>query len=569
MLNSFKNRSLIFLYITVFFCLSQPLWGKLTSDEIRLQQRVKSLLGVDTLAPEQQYGFQYQLTVKALYNQLSPELQKTANTVIAMQVPEREYMVNSPSGHFRLHYDLDGIHAVPVADVSGNGIPDFVDSAAVFLDYAWQVEIEEIGFQPPLKADGSQATYMEIYFTNFPVAGLYGSTNFYEEIPSLTGYNYTSYIELHHTFQESALYTKGLDGMRVTCAHEFNHALQLGYRVWYNEDFSDIIDLFFFEMTSTWLEELLYRDINDYYQYLPGLFNNIQNTSITNNNYPYIYANGIFAIMLAERYGPKIIVDIWKQIRTEPAIDAINTVLKKWDTSFSEELNEYGRWMYFTGERSISGVFFEDAVDFPMVKIHPALFFNGSRNISTELNLTPRTFKYLEADSIVALRSLVKVDAGQSSGLRLNYFNDQLLDSKSSGADNATGVVLDFVPQDLVFVFSNTQSISRTINFTLNTDTMIVPDPDSLRTRVAFGPNPAVINDGISKYFYNVIPGSSVYIMDLNQRPVRKLSNDLNVDAILQWDMRDDNGYLVNSGIYIYTVVNGRHRQSGKIAVVR
>lgn len=153
--------------------------------------------------------------------------------------------------------------------------------------------------------------------------------------------------------------------------------------------------------------------------------------------------------------------------------------------------------------------------------------------------------------------------------MRLNYFNDQLLDSKSSGADNATGVVLDFVPQDLVFVFSNTQSISRTINFTLNTDTMIVPDPDSLRTRVAFGPNPAVINDGISKYFYNVIPGSSVYIMDLNQRPVRKLSNDLNVDAILQWDMRDDNGYLVNSGIYIYTVVNGRHRQSGKIAVVR
>lgn len=562
----------VLLLITVIFLSVNFLAAAVKAEERQaLQQKVKQFLGVDTLAPEHRRGFMYELTIRAMYEQLSPDLKKVADQEITLQEPVRQFSVLSPSGHFHLNYDLTGVHAVPAADISGNGIPDFVDSAATYLDHVWQVEIEELGFQPPLNILGEPVLYLNIYFTNFlsqGYRGFYGSTELYEEIASLPGQNYASYIELHHNFEEDALYTKGLDGLRVTCAHEFNHAVQVGYRVWF--DNFQITDRYFFEMTSTWLEEYVYADVNDYFQYLPGLFSNIQSIAITINNFPYMYANGIFLFMLSTRYEPEIVVDIWEQIREEKAINAMQTVLKKRGSSFEEELNEYGKWMYFTGTRSIPDLFFHEGSAYPEVKISPAAFYNASKNVSAEIAVKNKTFYYVQADSVNSLRSLAKIDAFRNNGqLRINYFNDLDYFSNSVPAGDNKNIVLNFIPQDLTFVLSNARDSSVTVNFTLNTDTTIVPDPDTLRTRVAFGPNPAVINDGFSKHFYNVAPGSKIYIMDLNQRPVRTLKNDLNVDAIVQWDMRDNDGRYVSSGVYFFIVTQGSRRQTGKIAVVR
>ena len=60
--------------------------------------------------------------------------------------------------------------------------------------------------------------------------------------------------------------TKGINAARVTVAHEFHHAIQLG-----NYSYRDS-DLFFYELTSTSMEEFVFNSVNDYYNYLTDYF---------------------------------------------------------------------------------------------------------------------------------------------------------------------------------------------------------------------------------------------------------------------------------------------------------
>ena len=116
------------------------------------------------------------MALREIYEQLSPDLQKVADAQINVQAPTRHVTILSPSTKFTLHYDttrsqIDTTisHAVPLEDISGNGIPDYVDSAAVFLDHVWQVTVDEMGFLPPLNVDGF---YVVIIFT-IGLQGLY------------------------------------------------------------------------------------------------------------------------------------------------------------------------------------------------------------------------------------------------------------------------------------------------------------------------------------------------------------------------------------------------------------
>ena len=54
---------------------------------------------------------------------------------IALRTPMDTSAV-SLQKHFRVHYDTTGFHAVDMTDEDGNGIPDYVDSTLVYLEYA-------------------------------------------------------------------------------------------------------------------------------------------------------------------------------------------------------------------------------------------------------------------------------------------------------------------------------------------------------------------------------------------------------------------------------------------------
>jgi len=541
-----KNKIILLLALLFLFhsaLASEPDWA----------QAVKDYYHVDSLSAEQLYGFIGQHAIRQMMHD-RPGLYGHLSKVLRSE-PTRQFQITSPSGHFIIHYDVDGIHAVPLTDVSGNNIPDFVDSAAVYLDHSWDVEINQLGFQPPLDADGRQRSTYNIYFTHFSNSGLYGLTNFGfdDEIPSLPGENHPSYIELSNDFQSSGLYTKGLDAMKVTCAHEFNHALQLGYRFWEN-------DTYFFEMTSTFLENYVYPQVNDYFQYLPQFIGHIRQARFTSAGYPDLYANGIYLNIPVQRFGAKILAEIWGQIREEPARQALNTVLEKHGSSFSESQNEYGQWLYFTGSRAVPGAFFNDAAQMPMISfptsddyyVNKGLLFEGSVHIQA-LSFF-RLFNVPDYREIASVQAdgILQEPTGRFHHLSRSSYNNS---STSIGSNE----VIEPLTQDtLLLVVNNPSDSLQKIIYKLSADTADVS---------GIGPNPIVLDDSQARArFFNLPEQSRIFIVDLTGHVLRVLHNQ---QRDLEWDIRDRNGRYLQSGVYFFLIKAQGVLKKGKFAVIR
>ncbi len=542
------NKSKIFLLLALVFLVhsalaSEPDWA----------QSVKDYYHVDSLSAEQLYGFIGQHAIRQIMHN-RPGLYGHLSKVLRSE-PARQFQITSPSGHFIIHYDVDGTHAVPLADVSGNNIPDFVDSAAVYLDHSWDVEINQLGFQPPLDSLGKHRDTYPIYFTHFSISGLYGLTNFgfNDEIPSLPGENHPSYIELSNDFQGSGLYTKGLDAMKVTCAHEFNHALQLGYRFWES-------DTYFFEMTSTYLEEYVYPQVNDYFQYLPQFIGHIRQIRFTSASFPNLYANGIYLHIPVQRFGAKILAEIWGQIREEPARQALSTVLEKHGSSFSESQNEYGQWLYFTGNRAVPGAFFSDAFLMPQILfptdddfyVNQGLFFESSVNI--------QAISFFRLFNVPAYREVAQVKAKgalQEPSGRFHHFSRSSYENSSTSL-GLNEVIAPLASDTLLLVVNNPSDSLQKIAYKLSADTVNVS---------GIGPNPIVLNDSQARArFFNLPEQSRIFIVDLTGHVLRVLHNQ---HRDLEWDVRDRNGRYLQSGVYFFLIKAQGVLKKGKFAVIR
>ncbi len=160
---------------------------------------------------------------------------------------------NSPGGHFTLTYYTIGTNAVPTTDTTpANGIPDFVEKIAAYCDESWNFEIETLGFTPPPIGTGR-------YQINFEAMDYYGYTT---PLASPTG---ATRITLHNTFLGFPPNTdpegNQWGAAKVTVAHEFKHASQRAGSLWSEGGWV--------ELDATWMEDIAYDFVNDYYNYLP------------------------------------------------------------------------------------------------------------------------------------------------------------------------------------------------------------------------------------------------------------------------------------------------------------
>lgn len=549
-----KHKKIIplfsFLLIIIF---SGMLVAGITADQKVLNEKVKNFYGLDSLPPKYQGGFVYQLAVREIYNQLSSELKKTFDKMVAL--PSRQDSAFSPTGRFIMHFDRSGPNAVPAEDLLANGIPDFIDSAGVFLDYCWQIEVEQLGYRQPLGSDGQPVLTYAILFTNLSDYG------FTHVIDALGDGKFSSYIEMDNDFQSNALYTRGLDGLRVTCAHELHHAIQLSYRFRSKE-------IFIFEMTGTWIEEIVYSDINDYFQYLPHIFNNYGSIALTGRDFRSEYGNSIFLHMLSQKYGQDIVRQIWERLIIEEAPDALNSSLEEQGGTFKNALNDYGKWMYFTGDRSLPSFFYAEADSYPQITINNNFIFTGNENYNDTFLIRPYSFNYFKAERVRNVRSLLRAKP-QTAGshIRVNFFNEDLLNREPTNGSSNSQLIVNQTGKDIIIAVSNSSDKADSVYFSFIADTSVTPD-SSAHNQVAFGPNPVKVDDGKPRFFYAVPARSEIIIMDLNQKPVKILKNSLNTSARLQWDLKDSNGQLVNSGVYFYVSRGGNKNTIGKIAVV-
>ena len=229
--------------------------------------------------------------------------------------------------HFCIHWSEAGRHQIVPTDASGNSVPDYVDSVQAEMEHVWDVQIDELGFRPP-KSDASSenddvpaqhAAKLDVYLVDSGSDGIYGycGTDDPNLVNPFTDYGYwdgSSYCGLDNDFRPAQFGgAPALESLRVTAAHEFFHAIQLAYSAGHDSWMS--------EGTAAMMEDVVYDEINDNYQYLVASSLRRPFLSLDRNQGPYHYGVWIFWRFLTELppmagapdMGTDVIRETWEQ----------------------------------------------------------------------------------------------------------------------------------------------------------------------------------------------------------------------------------------------------------------
>lgn len=255
--------------------------------------------------------------------------------------PATDTSIITPSGYFRIHYDLKGQNK-PSYDLN---------NLALSLDSVYSFEIGYLNYPlPPTDNSSGGDNKYDVYIQE--LSGYYGYT---ELEGNTTDGHYYSYMVIDNDFTGN--YTTGIKAAKVTVAHEFHHAIQIGNYTYRSQD------EYYHEISSTAMEEFVFDYINDYFFYLPNYFDNPQATISSHNGYDLAMLN----IYIKERFGFPILKKIWENINNYRALKAINMAFEENSTSFKTEFSNFNMWTFFTGFRSVPGSYFKDARYFPIL----------------------------------------------------------------------------------------------------------------------------------------------------------------------------------------------------------
>jgi hypothetical protein len=300
--------------------------------------------------------------------------------------PAPHYTYDSPSGQFKVHYTTTGPHAVYEAnrDRDHDGVPDYIEQVALILDSVYEHIMDTLGYPAPptdgFYPSGGDDRY-DVYLRDTP-GGVFGLTYPDSEWVGGSGaYRATSFLQIDNDYQEAefrAYNNRPLDAVRVTCAHEFFHAVQFGIDSREFEVGQGGERRYWMEMSATWMEDEIYDNINDYYAYLPYFFN-VPRQSLQSFGGFHEYASVVFAIFLSEKFGRDIIKDIWELcgsgsmgdgphflLAADSAIRSVSGGTCDWTSAF----REFALWNYFTGERACykpPGIGYSEGKNYPEI----------------------------------------------------------------------------------------------------------------------------------------------------------------------------------------------------------
>ncbi|MGD8305949.1 MAG: hypothetical protein PVF17_04785 [Ignavibacteria bacterium] len=468
----------------------------------------------------------------------------------------------SESGLFRIHYDTTGINAPRyISSISVHENALYVSMAA---DSTYNFEVTFLGYPPPPSdlGEGGDNLY-DIYVRN---SNYYGST-FPENIIDDGQQTYTSYMDIHPEFG-SSFFTEGINALHVTLAHELHHAIQLGNYI--NRINSD---LFFYEITSTAMEEFVFPHVNDYFQYMDSYFRSPETALPQTDG----YSTAIWNIYLRDNFGYDIIKRQWEMMRTLRAMIAINNSLFEFESSFTNEYNNFGKWSYFTNYRNIPGEYFEDASDFPLVDPTSEISFTSpSQTLNMNIRAAAHAFiTFVNPANNDSLVVIVSNGDAQSTigGNPLNDFEYTLFADSSSGSRYLTSnYSANFSADDPAF-WSVTEILNNIVVKEDNTTTQpagsqldyAYPSPFYYDRGYLFGNNIfiAVSADLGQTVDFNVYTSSMELIVRTTETIKYLPGNRIGVI----WDVKDDFGERLATGVYIYAVNYGDELTTGKIAI--
>ncbi len=292
----------------------------------------------------------------------------------------------SPAKRFKIHYTTVGDSAVYQPNVDtiggGDGVPDYVNKMGQIADSVWDFEINHLGYPAP-PSDGFYATggdsLYDIYVVDLGSA-YYGYTPGEQ---ALDAQRATSFIIIENDFNFFPYINRPLDAVRVTVAHEFFHAIHFGMDFTEYEGTEQDPKLYWWEMSATWMEEMAYSSVNDYYGYLPWYLNfpwiGLQDFSVTNQLHPY--GAMLFPLFLTQKFDTVIVRKIWEKCRdfgVGPqflrAADSSISEMSGGEYHLSNAFQEFAVWNLFTGSRASrapAGHKYAEAENYPTASDRP------------------------------------------------------------------------------------------------------------------------------------------------------------------------------------------------------
>ena len=567
-----KSISIIFLILALLFTSSASAKGLLQNiqddyakGEISYSQflvyRMLSLYDQEKL-PEKYQGLPLEPVKSSTFlrGELRANWDKLSSAEKALVEP---YLIrpalsdslNSPSGRFKIHYTTTGSNKTTV---------DFATETAHTFDYCYQLEVEELGYHPPPPDLGVDGPEYDVYIIDVPHTE-YGSTTPEQTVPDTPRDDWTSWIQVDNDYTHT--YTKGLDGMRVTAAHEFFHMIHFGYRM-YQES-----DKFFYEISAVWMEDVAFDDINDYFFYLPGFF---QHPSSPFNRLNY--GLSVWAHFLTKKYDRAIIRQIWERMPNHESLDAIDGALLDRGSNLANELAEFAVWNCFTGENADTLRFYDEGINYPEVKPTKSLEF--SNKLSFTDSCAALVTKYYQVKPKESGVFSVQVDFTDPFIWRyavlVQPFDGQPWFDISGGNCNTNlGQVQAYSTIWVLPVNIETPSSSSGSSqspFTVRIERGSSPTPTA--GIVSAAPNPFVLSRHseveLRYRFARSADNVRLFIFNENGLVVCKKELGRRPDGLnrCKWDGRNEHGEKVVSGIYFFSIEGEEFLGPAKFAVI-
>ena len=191
----------------------------------------------------------------------------------------------------------------PLADIDGNGVPDQVEQVLEAFETSWSVQVGELGYRAPLPDAEGPDSRLDVYLSDLGADGFYG---YCQPEPFDEGFVAPASCGVDNDFSAAQFPSmSGLPALQATAAHEFFHAVQSGY------DFFE--DIWMSEGTAAWMEDQVFDDVNDNYQYLPGSQLRFPGVPLDSSRPTdgYGYQSWLWWQHLTEQFDADIIRQIW------------------------------------------------------------------------------------------------------------------------------------------------------------------------------------------------------------------------------------------------------------------
>ena len=495
--------------------------------------------------------------------------------------PSLSASIVSPDGHFRVHYDQSGTDAPPPIDRDNNGVPDMVDSVAIYLDYAWQVQIVECGFKAPppdnfAPSIGGPDGLLDVYMVELNTS-IYGEAR-PEPGGALTPTTTSGYLVIDNDFR--GFPTSGYSGARVTTAHEFFHLVQFaGYR----DDYSQSG---LFESTATWMEIKVHPDLEDYLNYVNVLVQAPQNYAFSTHQTgadgggAVGYGHSTYIQYIQEATEIDVVRRIWEIFAVNGAsFTSINNALLESEAglNLSTSFCRYAEVMYQSGPRAGDPPLLPGAKKFAEMSAAATLSLDPMEPRVVVSDLSPLSFGVwrfvLENEGVAPDTLDMLITNGRSN---LGVGGRQWIQNRE---EFTLRVSLEEIPGSTPISFRD-----RTVYYSFEAphiEFCVAPFFNgSSGTILSTAPSPQpFVNDGANEVIIAInLDASEVssYTLDIYSSSMKRVVSNRGAELYtsnnlrgVRWDGRDDRGEPVQSGVYLYTLqVNDLEPVLGKIAVV-